>query len=119
MTAEAEAPVEQVARSLPLTQWVVADMTPLDWRHVADFLTGILNRAPLKDGPGWLPERLILGCLATELRQNAIAAGEPPEEYDDPRPLWIETQRWPHEQPYSSPSPRLRDADIAAAATRT
>lgn len=66
---------------LPLTQWVVVDLSPSDWRHCADFLTGLLQRRPLSDGSndatGWRAEQWILGCLATELRLLATEAGEP------------------------------------------
>lgn len=73
--------VERVRSSLPATQWAVESLRPDDWQHVAAFLTGLLLRRPLSTGEneigGWAAERLILGCLASELRLNAHEAGEP------------------------------------------
>jgi hypothetical protein len=62
---------------LPLTQDVVLhELSPEDWLHVAEFLTGLLARRPLSNGEndpsGWRAERWLLGCLATELRQLAL-----------------------------------------------
>jgi hypothetical protein len=76
-----DARVEEVRSSLPATQWAVASLTSHDWQHVAAFLTGLLLRRPLSTGEneisGWAAERLILGCLASELRLLAHEAGEP------------------------------------------
>jgi hypothetical protein len=121
---DSERPVDSVPipdpiiRSLPVTQWAVATVLPHDWLHVADFLSGILARAPLREAPGWDAERIVLGALASELRANAVEAGEPVELREETL-LWIETQRWPNERLAIAPSGRLHDADIAAAATRT
>lgn len=93
---EASDPAE-VARLLPVTQWAVAELAPHSWLHVADTLTGLLNRAPFNDSQRWTAERLILGCLATELRQAAIERGEPATE-PDAGTLWVERQLWPDER---------------------
>lgn len=72
MTAEAPFP-------LPVTAWAIAALEPHEWIHVGDFLAGIVGRAPLT-GDGWAAERVVLGALAAELKQNALLAGEPVEE---------------------------------------
>lgn len=72
MTADAPFP-------LPVTAWALAELEPHEWIHVADFLEGLIHRAPVT-GDGWAPERVVLGALASELKQNALAAGEPVEE---------------------------------------
>lgn len=77
MTEGREERAARVRVSLPATQWSVEELQPGNWRHVADFLTGLLTRKPIADGQGWGAERLILGCLATELRLMAHEAGEP------------------------------------------
>lgn len=61
---------------LPVTAWAIAQLEPHEWIHVADFLTGQVGRAPVT-GEGWNAERIVLGALASELRQNATDAGEP------------------------------------------
>jgi len=80
MTAPAADTVARVRASLPATQWAIEDLGPVDLLHCAEFLTGILSRAPMATGDGdpggWVPERLILGCLASELRLIAHEAGE-------------------------------------------
>ena len=65
---------------LPMTQDVILrELTPTDWLHAAEFLSGLLARKPLatgdNDSTGWRAERWIIGCLATELRQMAVEAG--------------------------------------------
>lgn len=79
--------VERVRSSLPATQWAVDSLKPYDLRHVAEFLMGILSRAPLNGprvrsaeagGPsGWDAEIWVLGSLASELRLMARERGEP------------------------------------------
>lgn len=64
---------------LPLTQDVILrELAPEEWLHVAEFLSGLLERRPLatgtEDPAGWRAERWLLGCLATELRQMATEA---------------------------------------------
>jgi hypothetical protein len=77
------------AHRLPVTEWATASMTPHEWLEVADFLGGILGRPPLRDGAGWAAHRVILGALASELRAEAIAAGEPPEPPVELPPEWV------------------------------
>lgn len=92
MTAEAivETPAEAIARSLPVTQWAVDVLSPHEWMRLADYLTGLLTRRPLMDGQGyWQSFRIVIGALASELRQNALDAGEPAEVVEDPTPEWI------------------------------
>lgn len=89
---------EEVARSLPVTQWAIAEMQPFEWQLVADYLSGMLNKNPLRESPDYGPHRLVLGALAAELRQNAIAAGEPPSDPIEAA-LWIETQQWRNSGP--------------------
>lgn len=82
--------VEQVRALLPATQWAVSELSPYQCRHVAEFLMGLLTRAPLSGprvrsaeagGPtGWDAERLVLGCLVSELRLLSHEQGEPEPE---------------------------------------
>jgi len=60
-----------------LTASMVVELTPAQKRHVAEYLLGLLNREPVRNGPGWEAERLVLGSLATELDIAAQAGGEP------------------------------------------
>lgn len=62
---------------LPATAWALAELNPAEWVHVADYLSGLLHRAPLAAGKGWAAERIVIGCLVSELRENAHDAGEP------------------------------------------
>jgi hypothetical protein len=65
----------RVAFPLPVTAWAIANLEPHEWLHVADYLDGQISRAPLT-GNGWNAERIVLGAMSSELRQNAMEAGE-------------------------------------------
>jgi hypothetical protein len=64
--------------SVLLTASMVAELTPAQKRHVAEYLYGLVSREPLRSGGGWEPERIVLGSLALELDQAAQRDGEPP-----------------------------------------
>lgn len=72
--------IDRVRASLPATQWAIEELAPHELRHCAEFLNGLLSRAPIATGAndpgGWAAERLILGCLVSELRLMAAEAGE-------------------------------------------
>lgn len=78
-------------RPLPVTEWAVESLLPSEWLEVADFLHGLLARAPLREGKSWSPQRVALGAFAEELRLNALAAGVEPTPPADLPPEW---QSW-------------------------
>lgn len=65
------------ATFLPVTRSLLVGMVPSSWIHVASFLRGLLERAPLRSSPGWEHERLVLGALVTDLEYAARSHGEP------------------------------------------
>lgn len=71
------------ALDLELTRSILADLDPDSWDHVAATIAGVLAREPLRSGPGWERERVVLGALLTDLREAAREAGAPVRE--DPR----------------------------------
>jgi hypothetical protein len=74
MTGAKAKTVEQL---LPVTRWTIVDLEPDRCERVAAYLFGLLEREPLRSKPGWEAERIVLGMLATDLRQMAVDAGEP------------------------------------------
>jgi hypothetical protein len=66
-----------VAELLPFTRWTIVDLEPSSLERVAAYLAALMEREPLKSGPGWANERIVLGCLVTDLRSMVMAAGEP------------------------------------------
>lgn len=69
---------------LPVTGWAVGMTEPHDWNHVADYVYGLIRRAPVTSR-GWEAERILLGAFASELRGMARDAGEPTEDPDEAR----------------------------------
>lgn len=59
------------------TRWAIVELQPSSLERVAGYLAGLLEREPMKSRPGWENERIVLGCLVTDLRSMVMAAGEP------------------------------------------
>jgi hypothetical protein len=66
-----------VHECLVFTRWSIVDLEPSSLERVAAYLAGLLEREPLRSRPGWEQERIVLGCLMTDLRTMVRAAGEP------------------------------------------
>lgn len=66
-----------VRESLIFTRWTIVDLEPASLERVASYLAALMEREPLKSGTGWTNERIVLGCLVTDLRTMVMAAGEP------------------------------------------
>lgn len=66
-----------VAELLPFTRWTIVDLEPSSLERVAAYLDGLISLEPLKSGQGWANERIVLGCIVTDLRTMVRAAGEP------------------------------------------
>jgi hypothetical protein len=75
--AEDRAIVGQVVMNFSHVAALVASLTPGEWESVAAYLYALLERSPLKDGRAYLPHRVVLGSIASDLRGYAVAAGEP------------------------------------------
>jgi hypothetical protein len=92
--ANVPSPSDLVERKyMPATEWAIASVGPADWVAVADYLAGLLERAPLRAGSGWAAHRLVLGCLVSELRLAATEAGEPADPPADVPPEWLLWER--------------------------
>lgn len=66
-----------VREALIFTRWSIVDLEPGSLERVAAFLDAIRNREPIRSGQGYANERIVLGCLVTDLRSMVMAAGEP------------------------------------------
>ena len=62
---------------LPATEAAIADVPAFAWVEVAEWVTYLLSREPLRSAKGWEAHRAILGVLATELEMQAREEGEP------------------------------------------
>lgn len=78
---------------MPVTDYAIDSVTPHELMAVSDFLSGLLDRSPLKAGSGWAAHRIIIGALAAELRLNALAAGEPADVPEELPPAWAKWDR--------------------------
>jgi hypothetical protein len=70
-------PQERVREALAFTRWSIVDLEPSSLERVAAYLDALLSREPLKTGHGYANERIVIGCLITDLRTMVREAGEP------------------------------------------
>lgn len=56
--------------------WTLAEMPAEQLEPVAEYLSGLLAREPLRSGPLWEPHRVILGLFLLALRQMASELDE-------------------------------------------
>jgi hypothetical protein len=56
------------------TRGTLSMTTPDEWLVVAELIEGLLEREPVKNGPRWSGERIILGTFAAELRSYVGSA---------------------------------------------
>lgn len=74
-----------VAGLLEVTRCTVVEYDALACERVASYLYALLDREPLKSRPAWEAERVLLGTFAWDLREIAVAAGEPVGAFRDLR----------------------------------
>lgn len=94
-------PTGEAYVDLAVTGATVADVPPHGRRAVAGFITVLLDRAPLRDGPAYEAHRAILGSLVLDLEAAAITdALASPADLRDPattereRELVRQTREW-------------------------
>jgi len=62
---------------LIFTRWAIVDLEQASLERVASYLDGLVSREPLRSGQGWANERIVIGCIVTDLRTMVRDAGEP------------------------------------------
>lgn len=77
MTGGADPKAAAVREALVFTRWTLVDLEPSSLERVAAYLDALMQREPMRSGSGWENERIVLGCLVTDLRSMVMAAGEP------------------------------------------
>lgn len=65
--------IGQMIADLGATRAMLSSTISDEWRAVADLIDGLMSREPLKSGPRYSGERIILGTFAAELRAYALA----------------------------------------------